>query len=215
MKRFPLFPLLFAAPLSFSVPAVGQNRVELGGLALVSAYRSADVRSGPAIGSIGFQPGPVGGGFIGQNMGNRFGGEIRYLFAQNQLQLQSGSGAAKFAGRSHIINYDFLIYATGRRARVRPYAAVGGGLKRYQGTGTEQAFQPLSNLALLTKTSETLGTADFGGGVKVHFSRNSVLRIEFRDYITETPRVFEPSPGAKISGLLHHWVPVIGFGVTF
>ena len=215
MTKHKLVPLLLVAPLGLPVALEAENRAEIGGLALVTSYRSADVKSGPRVGAVGFQPGPSAGGFLGQTMGEHFGGEIRYLFARNDLKLSSGGTQAKFAGRSHIINYDMLAYATGRRARIRPYAAFGGGLKRYQGTGTEQAFQPLSNLALLTKTSETLPAADFGGGVKFHLSRNASLRFEFRDYLTKVPRVFEPSPGARISGLLHHWVPAIGFSWIF
>lgn len=212
----PIFiPLLFLVLLGLPWAAEAQNHAELGGLALLTAYRSTDVRSGPSIGSVGFLPGPSVGGFLGQTMGEHFGGEIRYLYAQNELKLNSGGTEAKFAGRSHIINYDLLFYLAGRRARIRPFAAAGGGLKRYQGTGTEQPFQPLSNLALLTKTSETLPAADFGGGVKLHLRRNAALRFEFRDYLTKVPRVFEPSPGARISGLLHHWVPAIGFSWTF
>ncbi len=211
MNKRILSPLFFLASLGL---ASAQN-VELGGLALITAYRSASVQSGPSAGSLGFSPGPTFGGFLGQNMGDHFGGEIRYLYAQNDLKLSSGGTETKFAGRSHIVNYDVLVYLSGREARVRPYAAFGGGLKRYQGTGTEQPFQPLSNLALLTKTGETLPTADFGGGVKLHLSRNAVLRIEFRDYLTKVPKVFEASPGAKISGLLHQWVPAVGISWTF
>jgi hypothetical protein len=204
-------------PLWLLIPAglLAQNRFELGGLALVTAYRSADVQNGPAVGSVGFQPGPSAGGFLGQNLGEHFGGEIRYVFAQNDLKLSAGGAQTTFAGRSHIVNYDLLVYTAGRQARIRPYAAFGGGLKRYQGTGTEQPFQPLSNLALLTKTSETLPTADFGGGVKVRLGESASLRFEFRDYITEVPRIFTPSPGAKISGLLHQWLPAVGISWTF
>ncbi len=211
MTHTKLFPLLLLACLGL---APAQN-FELGGLALATAYRSASVRSGPSAGSVGFSPGPSFGGLFGQSMGEHFGGEIRYLYAQNDLKLSSGGAETKFAGRSHIVNYDMLVYLSGRRARIRPYAAFGGGLKRYQGTGTEQAFQPLSNLALLTKTGETLPSADFGGGVKVHLRRNAILRIEFRDYLTRAPKVFEASPGAKISGLLHQWVPAVGISWTF
>ena len=214
MTKQTLIPLMFVVLLS-PLAVEAQNNVEIGGLALVTGYRSTGVRSGPSIGSVGFVPGPSVGGLLGQTMGERFGGEIRYLYAQNDLKLISGGTEAKFAGRSHIVNYDLLVYLAPQRAHIRPFAAAGGGLKRYQGTGTEQAFQPLSNLALLTKTSETLPTVDFGGGVKVHLSRNAALRFEFRDYITKVPRIFEPSPGAKISGLLHHWVPVIGISWTF
>jgi hypothetical protein len=211
MTKHPLIPLFFLVPATL----LAQDRYEIGGLALVTAYRAADVNNGPAVGSVGFQPGPSAGGFLGQTMGERFGGEIRYLFGQNNLKLSAAGTEAKFSGRSHIVNYDVLVYATGRSARIRPYAAFGGGLKRYQATGTEQPFQPLSNLALLTKTSETLPTADFGGGVKVQLRRNAALRVEFRDYLTQVPRVFEPSPGARISGLLHQWVPAVGLSWTF
>ena len=93
--------------------------------------------------------------------------------------------------------------------------AGGGGLKFYQGTGAEQAFQPLSNLALLTKTNETLPTVDFGGGVKFHVSRRTAISVEFRDYITKVPKVFAAAPGASISGVLHQWVPAFGISWTF
>lgn len=207
----PLMSLVLLSPLAVKA----ENAVEVGGLALVTGYRSTNVRSGPSIGSVGFAPGPSAGGFLGQNMGEHFGGEIRYLYAQNDLKLKSGGSEAKFSGRSHILNYDLMYYFAGRRAHIRPFVAGGVGLKRYQGTGAETAFQPLSNLALLTKTSETLLAGDFGGGVKVHFSRNAALRFEFRDYISKVPRIFEPSPGARISGLLHHWVPAVGISWTF
>ena len=46
-------------------------------------------------------------------------------------------------------------------------------------------------------------------------SRNAILRIEFRDYLTKVPKVFAASPGARISGLLHQWVPAIGISWTF
>jgi hypothetical protein len=214
MTKQTLLPLMFLMLLSpLAVP--GQNRAEIGGLALVTGYRSTAVASGPSIGSVGFAPGPSFGGFLGQTMGDHFGGEIRYLYAQNDLKVKSGGTEAKFGGRSHILNYDLLYYFSGREARIRPFAAGGIGMKRYQGTGAETAFQPLSNLALLTKTSETLLAGDFGGGVKVHFSRNAALRFEFRDYITKVPKIFEPSPGARISGLLHHWVPAVGISWTF
>ncbi|MGH7752070.1 MAG: hypothetical protein ACREN5_04575, partial [Gemmatimonadales bacterium] len=150
MKR--IASLLLLAPLSgLLFPARGETRIEVGGLALLTAYRSTGVSSGPTVGSIGFQPGPSFGAFIGQTGSGRFGGEIRYLYAMNDLKLSSGGTETEFSGRSHIVNYDLLIYATKRDSRIRPYLAGGGGVKVYQGTGTEQPFQPLSNLALLTK----------------------------------------------------------------
>lgn len=206
--------LLLLAPAALA-PALAQEKLEVGGLALMAAYRSADVKSGPSIGSVGFAPGPAGGAFVGQTMNNHLGGELRYMFAQNDLELSSGGRDIKFSGRSHIFGYDLMVYPTGRNASIRPFLAGGGGMKIYQGTGTEQAFQPLANLALLTRTREVMPMADFGGGVKIRTSRNTMVRVEFRDYITQVPKVFAASPGSKISGLLHHWAPAFGFSWTF
>ncbi len=214
MKR--TSPLLFVMILSAAGSTLqAQRSYEVGALALATAYRNAGVRSGPAIGSIGFQPGPSFGAFLGQNMSDHFGGEIRYLYAQNDLKVTSGGTEAKFSGRSHSIGYDLLVFATGRRSRIRPFVAAGGGLKYYQGTGAEQPFQPLSNLAILTRTNDTLPAVDFGGGVKIQASRHTVFRVEFRDYITKIPKIFAASPGANISGLMHQWVPAFGVSWTF
>ncbi len=207
--------LLFAALLMVSPTAQAQRGYEIGALALATAYRNASVKSGPAIGAIGFQPGGSFGAFLGQNMSDHFGGELRYLYAQNDLKVTSGGSEAKFSGRSHAIGYDLLIFAAGRRSRIRPFAAGGGGLKYYQGTGAERSFQPLSNLAILTRTNDTLPAVDFGGGVKIQTSRHTMFRLEFRDYITKVPKVFAASPGASISGLMHQWVPAFGFSWTF
>ena len=216
MKNNFLPPSLLLIPvLSLGLTAQAQSNFEIGGLALATAYNSAGVKSGPSLGSIGFQPGPSVGGFLGQNLSERIGGEVRYLYAQNNLKLSSGGAQTTFSGRSHIVHYDLLLSPVRRRARIRPYVAGGGGLKYYQGTGTEQAIQPLSNLAILTKTNETLPTVDFGGGVKIRTSSRMTFRVEFRDYITKVPKVFAASPGAKISGILHQWVPAFGVSWTF
>jgi hypothetical protein len=200
--------------LGAGVRAAGQN-FELGALALATAYRPAGVTSGPVAGSVGFQPGPSVGAFLGQSIGDHFGGELRYLYAQNDLKLSAAGTATTFAGRSHILHYDLLLYANGRESKLRLYAAGGGGLKIYQGTGAEQAFQPLSNLALLTKTTQSLPAVDFGGGVRIRTSRRLMVYLEFRDYLTGVPKVFAAAPGAKISGLLHQWVPAAGVSWAF
>src|SRR5262249_38409038 len=159
------------------VPAALAQGFEVGGLALATAYRDANVKSGSTIGALGFRPGASAGAFVGQSIGQHFGGELRYLFAQSDLKVSSGGRAATFSGRTHTINYDLLLYAPSRNGRIRLYAAAGGGLKYYQGIGTEHALQPLSNLALLTRANETVPTVDFGGGVKVRASRRTTFRI--------------------------------------
>jgi opacity protein-like surface antigen len=216
MKKNHFFPLLFLLPLlGLSVSLQAQQNFEAGALAVASAYHGASVSAPSATGSIGFAPGAAGGLFVGQTMTNRLGGELRYIFAHNDLKVSSGGKDTEFAGHSHTFHYDLLFYFAKRDAKIRPYVAGGGGLKVYQGTGTEQPFQPLSNIALLTKTSQTMGVVDYGAGVKWQFNKNMMFRVEFRDYVTEVPKVFEPGVGANFSGLMHQWMPAFGVSWTF
>lgn len=191
-----------------------QTGMEVGVLGGGSVYRSASVGSGPVSGQIGFNPSFAVGGYLGQTLSNHFGGQLRYLYQQNELKLSSGGTSTTFSGRSHIIHYDLLAYVVGKESPIRLYGAAGGGLKVYQGTGTEQPIQPLSNLAILTKTTEATPVGDFGGGLQFKIGR-AVARIEFRDYLTKVPKVFAASPGAHLSGLLHNWGPDFGIGWTF
>jgi hypothetical protein len=211
-----LSQLLMLVPvLALTVSAPAQDKFEAGGLAVASFYQDLNVRSGPVTGAMGFQPGASGGLLVGQTLTDRLGGEVRYVFSHNDLRLKSGSTETLFSAHTHIVHYDLLFYAARRSAAVRPYLAGGGGMKVYQATGTEQAFQPLANLALLTRTNQTVGMLDFGGGVKFRIKDNAWFRIEIRDYITEVPKVFVASPGASVNGLFHQWTPAFGVTWTF
>ena len=109
-----------------------------------------------------------------------------------------------------------LYYFSDLDARVRPYVAIGGGVKVFRGTGQEQAFQPLSDLALLTKTTQSVPVGDVGFGVKVRVGSGGMFRIEFRDYISPVPdEVIVESLDSKIGNLLHHFAPLFGFSWTF
>ncbi len=197
-------------------PAAAQRKdsqVEVGALGLLSDYRSVGVSNvAGQTGAVGPGLGFSGGLALGQQIGDRWGGEFRYLYFRNDLQLSSGAQSASLNGQSHAIHYDLLYYFKDPDARFRPYVAAGGGMKRYQGMGAEDPFQPLSSLALLTKTSQNMPMVDFGFGVKYRITRHAVIRVEFRDYITGVPEnVLAASPGASIDGkLLHQWAPIFG-----
>lgn len=202
-------------------PAAAQRidpEIEIGALGLISDYRSVGVSNGAGqSGSVGPGLGFSGGFVLGQQMSNRWGGEFRYLYFRNDLELSSGSQSADLNAQSHAIHYDVLYYFKDPDARFRPYVAAGGGMKRYQGFGAEDPFQPLSNLALLTKTSQNMLMGDVGIGVKYRITRRAVIRVEFRDYITGIPEnVIAASPGASIDGkILHHWAPIFGISYTW
>jgi hypothetical protein len=206
---------LLLAPGVFSQTCLAQ-KWELGGLAGGGFYSNATVTSPAGSGDVGFKSGPAFGAYLGQNMYRYLGGELRYEMRPADLKLTSGGTETTFAGQAHAIHYDFLIHATAAGSRVRPYISAGGGVKIYRGTGKETATQPLSRLALLTKTNEVKGLGSVGGGVKVKVSRGLLFRLEVRDFITPFPRqVIAPAPGAKISGLLHDIVFLGGIALTF
>lgn len=194
-----------------------QSEMEIGALGMITDYRSVGVSGPGGSGNVGPGLGFSGGFVLGQTLSNRWGGEFRYLYFRNDLELTSGSGKASLNGQAHAIHYDVLYYLSEPDARVRPYVAGGIGMKRYQGIGSEDPFQPLSSIALLTKTSQSMLMGDFGVGVKFRVGRRAMFRVEFRDYITGVPtKVITPSPGAEITGdILHQWAPIFGVSWTW
>lgn len=195
---------------TLALPAAAQ-KWEFGAGAAGGFYASNNVAQGQANASAGFSSGVAATGFIGQNVGRLFGGEVHYTYGRNNLKLSSGNDRATFGAQSHAVYYDFLVHTAPPDARVRPFAAVGGGMKIYQGTGAEVVYQALSNFALLTKTRDFRPLLTAGGGVKYALSERFLLRVEFRDFITPFPKkVIAPNAGAKVSGWVHNFVPMVG-----
>jgi hypothetical protein len=189
---------------------------EVGGTAGGGFLPGVKVTSSLGSATAGFQPGVAFGGFIGQNLYPHIGGEIRYGFMQSNLKLQSGATKVTFSGQAHVVHYD-LIFHTGRKeSGAQFFAAAGGGLKIFRGTGREAAYQPLSQYAYLTRTQALKPLIGVGGGVRVAIGQRLFLRTEVRDYITTFPKdVITPAPGAKIGRLLHDFVPMVGISYEY
>jgi len=137
---------------------------------------------------------------------------------QSNLRLQSGGQEATFSGQAHVLHYDILLHTNKKGSRTQYFAAVGGGLKVFRGTGTEAAYQPLSQFAYFTKTQALKPMASVGAGVKYALTNRIILRTEFRDYITMFPKdLITPAPGAKLGGLglLHDFVPMVSIGYEY
>ena len=114
---------------------------------------------------------------------------------------------------SHVVHYDLIFKTTRNSGRVQLFAAVGGGMKVFRGTGKEAAYQDLSQFGYFTKTQAMKPMASVGGGVKFALSRKVFLRTEFRDYITAFPKkIITPPAGMKYGTLLHDLVPMVGIG---
>ncbi len=202
---------LLAGPLGAQEP-----KWHLGLLAGYGMAPAATARQGAEQADTGLKGGAALGVQGGQDLYEHLGGEFRYLFRFSDLKVARGGTEVRFSGRSQMVHYDLLLFLRGRRWAVRPYAAVGGGVRIYEGTGQEAAYQPLSSFAILTRTRQVMGMASLGGGVKIRIGERSWLRWEIRDYLTPFPKtVIAPGRGAKISGWLHDLVPVAGISVGF
>ena len=207
--------IIFAMGLLATVPAIAQ-RWEFGAGAAGTFYTSKDVSVGSLKATAGFKSGWGASAWLGNDMHNYIGGEIRYMYQQNDLKLEQGGKSYNFGSRSSTIHYDFLLHAAPRGAKIRPFLAVGAGFRGYEGTGKELAVQPLNNFAYLTKTSEWVPVVSVGGGIKFMASKRLAFRAEFRDYLSPVPgKVIAAAPGAKLGGWFHNFVALFGVSVLF
>ena len=217
VKRLALATVTAATFLALATPASAQSDVEIGVLGLISDYNSLTATNPTRSGNTGPALGFGGGVLIGQTINERWGGEFRYIYSRNDLELEAGSDKADLGHQTHAVHYDLLYYFADSDAGVRPYLAGGIGVKYYQGVGTEDPFQPGMDLALLTKDTQAMLVGSLGVGVKFRVGSNGIFRVEFRDYITGVPdNVITASPGATIDGdLLHQLTPMVGYSWTF
>jgi hypothetical protein len=188
----------------------------VGGSAGYSTWHNVNVTSGAASGTTGFGSGLAVGAVLGNDLYRHLGGEVRYDWIQNDLQVSSGSTKVTAAGQSHAIHYDLLVHTSAGGESVRPFAAFGAGVKYYRGTGSEPAFQPLSNLVLLTHTSEAQPLISAGGGVKFPISHRLLIRVDFRDYVTPYPSsLLALPPNSRANGWVHDFVITLGISGLF
>jgi hypothetical protein len=179
-----------------------------------SFLNSVPVTGGPGSASAGFQTGAALGGFVGYSQNKHIGGELRYGFLQSGLKLQSGGSTATFSGVSHVVHYDLIFKTTRNRGKLTLFAATGGGMRVFRGTGTEAAYQPLSQYGYFTRTQAVKPMLSVGGGAKFAITRSVFFRAEIRDYMTAFPtEVITPPAGLKYGKLLHDFVPM--FGISF
>ncbi len=211
MRAIQLSMLLSAAALSGFA-----QQWEVGGGAGAGFVPGVSVASALGSATTGFKPGASFGAFVGNNLYPHVSGELHYGFMQSNLRIQSGGTEAAFSGVAHVVHYDVLIHTNRGDSRTQYFAAVGGGLKVFRGTGKEAAYQPLSQYAYFTKTQVLKPMVSIGAGVKYALTRRVVLRTEFRDYLTIFPKdLITPAPGAKFGGLLHNFVPMVSIAYEY
>jgi hypothetical protein len=213
MTMRPLILCSFALGLAGACAA---QQWELGASGGFDYSLDKTVKRGSDTAKAGFKPGLALGVFVVQNMYKHLSGEIRYTFQMDDLKVSSGGSEATFSGQSHALHYDLLYLTGGKDSRVRLFAAAGGGVKIYRGTGDQHATQNLGQFVALTQTQEIKPLISFGGGVKMKLSGRISLHLEARDYLTPFPtKVIAPVPPSTVGGWVHDFVPLIGISIGF
>lgn len=200
-----------AALLCLTASGFAQESWDLGVSVGYGFYKNATATNAAGEATVGFKPGYAFGVVAGNETNRWFGGEVRYMYRQNDAYVSAAGTEARFDAESHVLNYDLLFHLARRPAIVRPFVAVGGGVKIFRGTGREAAFQPLSNFVALTRSTHIAPLVSVGGGLKIRLSDLLILRLEARDYASTLPdQILTPVPGARASGWLHDIVPMVG-----
>jgi outer membrane protein W len=188
---------------------------EVGGGVGGGFYTSETVTSPAGSASAKIQPGLAGSAWVGNTWRGRWSGELRYDYGMGDLALSSGGTKATFGAHTQQFHYDIMWHATSSESRIRPYVAVGAGVKLYQGTGAQMAYQPLSNIALLTQQQDLTPLVSAGAGIKFQISSHVQLRMDVHDYLTPFPKnVITPNTGGRVGGWLQDFVPMIGISYT-
>lgn len=213
MKHF--LPVTFFMLLALAPAALAQ-KWEVGAGGGGSFYTSQTFTNPVGQADAKLANGFIVSAWLGNHSGKVLGGELRYDYEQSDLKLSSGGTNVSFGAHTNAIHYDFLLHLASREARVSPFIAGGAGVKVFTGTGKEQAFQPLSNIALLTKTNETKALVSVGAGLKFHLSGAAQFRVEVHDYLTPFPKnVIAPAAGSKVGGWLSDFVAMAGLSLNF
>jgi hypothetical protein len=211
MKHF--VSVMFLASLAAAPAALAQTW-EVGVAGGGSFYTSETVQNPAGNGSAGLGDGFGVSAWLGNSVTSVIGGELRYDYEHSNLRLSSNGTSVNFGGQTNAIHYDFLLHFAPSESRVRPFVGAGAGVKLFSGTGTEEAFQPLSNLALLTKTTQLEPVISVGGGVKFALGKSATLRLEVHDYLSPFPtNIIAPAQGSKIGGWLSDFV--VSAGLSF
>lgn len=204
------FALLLGFAMLAGAPAAFGQRWEFSAGGGGSFYTSRTITGSAGSADAAFKPGFAAYASVAQ-VGNRFGGAIRYTMLMNDMELKSNRGVSSMGGRSQSIEYDFQYYFKNSEAPVRPYLIGGGGVRFFNGTGTESAVQPTMAVGVLTNTTQMKPVFTGGAGVRVQMSRRVFLRAELRTSFIQAPEdVITPTYGATLGGWFMNFMPTVG-----
>jgi len=198
------------AVLLVLAPAASFAQWEFGADGGVGLLNHVAVSSPAGSATAGFAPGFSAGAFLGENLYTHFSGEIHYDYMQSTLRLSSAGQNADFSGSAHAVHYDMVYHTTRGESRVQFFAALGGGIKAFLGTGAQEAYQPLSQYGYFTQANSVKMMATGAAGLTFKLSPRLSLRVEVRDFATGFPTaVLTPPQGVKYGTMLNEVVPMV------
>jgi hypothetical protein len=214
MKHFLSFMSL---AIAVATPTAFAQKWEVGFGAGGSFLTSETITNPAGNANAGRDPGLALSAWVDNNIGSGvFGGELRYDHEMGDLKLSSGGTSTTFASQSNAVHYDFLVNFASSESAVRPFVAAGGGVKWYSGTGTEQVYQPLSNIAVFSDVRDLRAMASVGAGIKFNIAKSTMLRLEVHDYMTPFPsKLIAPVSGSSVGGWLQDFVVSAGVSFSF
>jgi hypothetical protein len=208
---------LMSLALAVALPAAFAQKWEVG-VGAGGSFLTSDTISNPAGDADATRDfGVALSAWLDNNIGSGiFGGELRYDHESGDLKLSSSGTTVKFGSQSNALHYDVVFNFTPSESVVRRFILAGGGVKWYSGTGTEQVYQPLSNIAVFSDVRDMRPLVSVGAGVKFHITKSVLLRLEVHDYLTPFPStLIAPAPGSSVGGWLSDLVAEIGIGYGF
>jgi outer membrane protein W len=211
------FLSLMSLAIAVATPAAFAQQWEVGFGAGGSFLTSETITNPAGNADATRNPGLALSAWLDNNIGSGlFGGELRYDHEMGDLKLSSGGTSTTFASQSNAVHYDFLFNFASSESAVRPFVAAGGGVKWYSGTGTEQVYQPLSNIAVFSDVRDLRAMASVGAGVKFNIAKSIMLRLEVHDYMTPFPsKLIAPVGGSSVGGWLQDIVVDAGLSFSF
>jgi hypothetical protein len=205
----------FALAIFFSCRCLAQEW-EIGGLAGFAWYRNATISNSAGSVEAGFTPKFAMGVVFGENIHKYIGGEVRWMLIFGEPLLRMDGIRANATGYTNVVNYDLLIHTAREGAKMRPFLAVGAGVKVYSETGGINLTQPLLGFAVLRRVNQTEPLISVGGGLKYMVHRHVQFRADFRTYMTPTPdELFRPALASRVHGWLYNFVPTAGLSYLF
>jgi len=214
MKHF--LSLMFLA-LAAAAPAAFAQKWEVGIGAGGSFLTSNTITNPAGNADAGRDPGVAVSAWLDNNIGSGlFGGELRYDHEAGDLKLTSDGTTVKFGSQSNAVHYDVVINFAPSESAVKPFLAAGAGVKWYSGTGTEEVYQPLSNIAVFSDVKDLRALISVGAGVKFNIAKSVLLRLEVHDYLTPFPtKLIAPMPGSSVGGWVNDFVAMAGISYAF